>query len=182
MKKLSDHIRKTGTAIFLDDNQAILKFPNSIVHVLSADRRGNVWFSLPKPYTDVSGMAKTFPVSMQFYNKYCDCYLKAEGVASVLADVNEMPDEHTRYIFQSDKERMMLCVSIRQMEYFARRKKGKVHHGRVLSDSISSLYLRLRKSISYKISSLSGSFSLHSFLSAFSWLHFFKLNNKNLIK
>ncbi len=179
MIKMNDQIKKIGTAIFFDESDSILRFPNSVVHVLSTSKNGDVWFAISKPYTDASGLEKLFPVRLQFYNKDCDYYLTGDGIASVVADVNEMPDEQARYIFQTDKERMILCVSIKQMEYFTRRKKEQTVSGIVLSKIIPSFYTHLYKNITNRNWSLFPSFRIHSLSSVFSLPYLLRYNNKN---
>lgn len=83
LRFLSPKIRNLRTAIFFDDSQAILKIPTSIITVSDVDKSGNIWFSVKKPYQDMSGLDNRFFSQLQFYNKMCNYFITIHGHATI---------------------------------------------------------------------------------------------------
>jgi hypothetical protein len=96
---------------------------------------GEIWFSLPRPYPDISGSEKTFLVELHFYNKKIYYYINIQGVAELVSNTNVMPDNIIRRFIYLAHGQLLLCVKIGRMEYFEKRKNKNLH----LFDPIADL-------------------------------------------
>lgn len=133
--KIAAKIQKLKTAVFSDFSESIVKFPTSIVQVINATEDGEIWFSLPRPYPDISGLEKTFPVELHFYNKKLNYYINIQGVAELVSNTNVMPDNIIRRFIYLAHGQLLLCVKMGRMEYFEKRKNRNLH----LFDPIADL-------------------------------------------
>jgi hypothetical protein len=132
-------IKKLSTAIFFDFDDSVLKLPNSIVKVLYVGQGCEIWFSILKPYSDVSGMEKSFPVSLHFYNKNFDYYINVEGIAGIVSNTNEIPDKLAKQIGSLENDKLLIRVKMDHLEYFLRRKIGETNFYHTLINSMTRL-------------------------------------------
>jgi general stress protein 26 len=121
---ISRKIKNLRTAIFFDDSPAILKIPTSIITVSDIDKTGNIWFSVRKPYQDISGLESRFFSKLQFYNKMCNYFIIIHGHAIIVTDKNALPDrDFSKSI--ADENEILLKIAISDAEFHcARTKKG----------------------------------------------------------
>src|SRR5690349_15820961 len=89
MTVLDQKIKTLGTAIFSNDSRNLLKFPTCLINVLDADKIGNVWFIVRKPYDDISDFDEIFPAGLQLYNRKFNYHIDLIGKATIIADYKE---------------------------------------------------------------------------------------------
>lgn len=121
--KIVEKITHLKSAIFLDFSESIVKFPTSIVRLISANEAGELFFSIPRPYADLSGMDRVFPVALHFYKKECDYYVNVEGIGRLIPE-NEADTD------------LLVCVKIDRMAYF---EKGKSKGGKLFDPIVDLL-------------------------------------------
>jgi|GEM_PF-5353491 hypothetical protein len=121
--KIVSKISHLKTALFLDFSESIVKFPTSIIQIISANEARELFFSIPRPYPDLSGMEKVFPIALHFYNKECNYYVNVDGFGRVMSE------------YEIDKE-LLVCVKINRMEYF---EKGKNKSGNLFDPIVDLL-------------------------------------------
>jgi hypothetical protein len=85
MKKMAG----IGTGLFYNFSEDFMKTPTSVIQIRHSDRKGNLYFDLPRPYRDMQGIEKTFFSKIQFFNRSCNMHVMAEGYASILDDYDE---------------------------------------------------------------------------------------------
>ncbi|MDP4149765.1 MAG: hypothetical protein Q8927_05315 [Bacteroidota bacterium] len=90
-------MERLGTAIFSNESRSILRLPTSIIKIAGIDT-GLVWFTARAPYEDLNGLDRTFPAQLQFYRKYFDYYIVADGDATIILDGNECRGIGSTYI------------------------------------------------------------------------------------
>jgi len=115
-------IKDLGTAIFFDFNPSILKFPTSVITVSNVDRSGNIWFTVKKPYKDISGFRKEFFAQLQFYNKNYDYYIIVQGKATIIINEKERPTDRTVGKPVTAYNETLIRLRIFNAEYFCSRK------------------------------------------------------------
>ncbi len=125
--KMGDRIEKLGTAIFSNSSESVLKFPTSIIHVLCVDDNQKIWFAVPKPYADISGMEMTFPVTLHFFNKNYNYYINVDGIASIISKLDDMPRELVKYTEEVDKNPLLIRVRVNYLEYSVRKIKAQMN-------------------------------------------------------
>lgn len=121
--RIVEKIEQLQTAIFLDFSESIVKLPTSIIEITSINQARELFFPISRPYPDLSGMEKAFPVALHFYNKQCNYYVNLDGVGRLV----------TEYI--TGKE-LLICVKINRMEYF---EKGKNKSGNLFDPIVDLL-------------------------------------------
>ena len=125
--KITSQIENLKTAVFSDFSESIVKFPSSIIQIISASEDGNIWFSLPKPYPDISGIEKTFPAKLCFYNKKYNYYVNVEGVAELVSNIEGFADKVLSNFALLANEDLLICMRISRMEYFEKGTGRKVN-------------------------------------------------------
>lgn len=126
-EKIATKLANLKTAVFLDFSESIVKFPTSIVPIISANKDKEIWLSLPRPYPDISGMEKAFPVALHFYDKKIDYYMNVDGVAKLVSNGDVMPDNMTRRLMYLDDNELLICVKMTRVEYYEKRRNRNVH-------------------------------------------------------
>jgi hypothetical protein len=86
---------KIGTGLFYNFSEGFMKMPVSIVKVRNSDRGGNLYFEMPRPFGDMSGVEKVFFSKIQFFNRSFNHHILAEGYARICDD---QPDREKIYI------------------------------------------------------------------------------------
>jgi hypothetical protein len=126
-EKMTSQIENLKTAVFSDFSESIVKFPNSIIRIISANEDGKIWFLLPKPYLDISGIEKKFPATLRFYNKKYNYYVNVEGVAELISNVEAFPDKAVSNFALLANKDLLIRVRISRMEYFEKGKSRKAN-------------------------------------------------------
>lgn len=121
--KIIAKITHLKTAIFLDFSESIVKFPTSVIEITSINEARELFLPIHRPYPDLSGMEKVFPVALHFYNKQCDYYVNVEGDGRLISE------------YVTGKE-LLICVKINRMEYF---EKGKNKSGHLFDPIVDLL-------------------------------------------
>ena len=90
---IDDRIEKLKTAIFYNSSQSLLKFPTCIIKITGFDESGNIWFTVKKPYDDITDFDSDFQAELQFYNKSYSFYITVYGKATIIPEKNVSADE-----------------------------------------------------------------------------------------
>ena len=139
--KMGGRIRKLGTAIFTDLSESVLKFPTSIIRVLSVDDHQGIWFEVPRPYVDISGMELAFPVTLHFYNKHCNYYVNVDGIAHIQPNLNGMTGGLVENVQGTNTKKLLIQVKMNYLEYSVRRIKNQINfYDRIIGSVISGLH------------------------------------------
>ena len=118
MAFVDQKIKTLGTAIFSNDSRNILKFPTCLIYVLEADKKGNVWFIVRKPFDDISDLDENCPAGLQFYKKNCNYHIDLFGTATIIADYKE--DHETLIRFSMLSAKYHYCKKKRTSSYVTR--------------------------------------------------------------
>jgi hypothetical protein len=86
-----------GTGLFYNFSEHFMKTPTSIIQIRHSDREGNLYFEIPRPYQDMSGVEKSFYSKIQFFNRHCRMHVMAEGYATILEDPKECKNIFIRF-------------------------------------------------------------------------------------
>ncbi|MDR3714240.1 MAG: hypothetical protein P4L51_15590 [Puia sp.] len=124
-EKVIRRIENLGTAIFWDFGRSEVKFPTSVVRIRSVNEGGEIWLTLPKPYPDSSGLDRSFPVGLHFYNKKYDYYVQVDGVGELITDIQKMPAPIEAYFSSLAEDELLIRVKMSRMESFEKRKNEK---------------------------------------------------------
>jgi general stress protein 26 len=68
----------------------VLKFPTTIVSILTVDELANIWFFTNRPEQQLQQFDRQFPADMQFYRKGKGYYLQITGKAYIINDPEEL--------------------------------------------------------------------------------------------
>jgi general stress protein 26 len=119
---IQDKVNNIGSALFYSRQDSVLKFPTTIINVLTVDELGQIWFHLTRPTQYLHAFDSQFNAELDFYRKGKGYYLKIYGKAFVVND----PEEISGLIQWSDKinraamEKMILLkLKIQRVDYFA---------------------------------------------------------------
>jgi len=82
-------IRQIGTGLFYNCSEGLMKTPVDIIQIRYTDQKGNIYFDIPRPYSDMSGVDKKFFSKIQFFNPSCKKHVMAEGYATIVDDQPE---------------------------------------------------------------------------------------------
>jgi hypothetical protein len=124
LRFISRKIKNLRTAIFFDYSPAILKMPASVIRVSDVDESGNIWFTVKKPYRDMSGVESRFFSQLRFYNKMFSYFIIIHGVAIIATDNNALGNrDFVKSIDGQNEIRIRIAISHAEF-HRARVKKG----------------------------------------------------------
>jgi general stress protein 26 len=118
---LQEKIKETGSAIFFNLSDSVLKLPTSIVNTLKVDDYGFVWFFMQKPKQSLREFETDFPVRLDFFKKGMNYFLQVSGKGWVVTDPEEMntfeglSEEEKRLAMY---EMVLVKVKIMKAEYY----------------------------------------------------------------
>lgn len=87
---LQDRIQGIGSALFYNLSGGVLKFPTTIVSIITVDELANIWFFTNRPEQQLNEFDREFPAHMQFYRKGKGYYLQIIGKAYIINDPEEL--------------------------------------------------------------------------------------------
>lgn len=116
LRFISRKMKKLRTAIFFDYSPAILKIPTSIITVSGVDELGNIWFTVKKPYQDMSGVEDRFFSQLQLYNKSCSYFIIIHGHAIIVTDKNALADGDFDKSISNENE-ILVRIAISEAEF-----------------------------------------------------------------
>ncbi|WP_205511680.1 pyridoxamine 5'-phosphate oxidase family protein [Longitalea arenae] len=87
---LQDKIQGIGSALFYNLSGGVLKFPTTIVSIITVDELANIWFFTNRPEQQLNEFDRQFPAHMQFYRKGKGYYLQIVGKAYIINDPEEL--------------------------------------------------------------------------------------------
>lgn len=120
---LQEKIADIKSALFFSQNNAVLKFPTTIVSVLTVDEAGQIWFFLNRPSQSIQEFDKEFPVRLDFFQKGKDHHMQVTGKAFIINDPEEMnylvslPEDVKNEAMQ---HKVLVKVKILKADYFER--------------------------------------------------------------
>jgi hypothetical protein len=143
VKFLEEKIRDLQSALFFSLNDAVLKFPTSLINVLETDELGQLWFLIPKPTQYIHTFDKTFPVKLDFFRKGREYYLKIIGKAFLVNDPEEINSieclgDNIKQLARFS-ESILVKVKISQAEY-VEKTPGKTKPGTFLNQVKNKIY------------------------------------------
>jgi hypothetical protein len=96
-----------------------LKVSTHVIKVETVDASGNIWFVVPFQGQFLNNES-AFAAKLDFFKKGSDFYIKIKGVASVVANKAEFPEEISNDIIRkvSSKEAIVIRVRIQHADYF----------------------------------------------------------------
>lgn len=119
---IRDKVKNIGSALFYSQQDSVLKFPTTIIHVLAVDELGQIWFYLNQPAQYYHAYDNQFNAELDFYRKGKDYYLKIYGKAFIVNDpkeisgLNDWNDEINQTVMG---KRILLKLKIQRVGYFA---------------------------------------------------------------
>jgi hypothetical protein len=87
---MASKMKALDTAIFSNYSPAVVKFPSCLVSALEFDAQGDVLFSIPRAFEDMTGFDLTFPGHLHFFNSDFDYYVEADGRATITITEGEV--------------------------------------------------------------------------------------------
>ncbi len=122
VKFLQQKINELQSALFVTETNSILRMPTHVVTSAEVDEAGQVWFVIPRPTQQIDAFDKSFPVKMDFFKKGKGFYIKIQGNASIIDDVQEIKGQN---IFSddilktiNDKKAIAIKVIPQNADYF----------------------------------------------------------------
>jgi general stress protein 26 len=83
---IKERITEIGSALLYRVSNERFKTSCSIINILNADEKGQLWFFTSRPYQHLSQGEKTFPVRLSFYRKGKPFFVEVSGQACVSED------------------------------------------------------------------------------------------------
>jgi len=117
-EKIAAKMESLKTAVFFDLSESIVKFPTSVVQILSANENLEIWLALPRPYPDISGLERIFPVELHFYNKALNYYINTEGMAELISNAGDIPERMAKKVICLINTELLIRVRVSRFEYF----------------------------------------------------------------
>jgi general stress protein 26 len=87
---LQQKIMEIRSALFFSMNNAVLKFPTSLITAFKVDDLGCIWFFANKPQQHIQEFDRTFPARLDFFKKGVDQQLRISGKAYIITDPEEL--------------------------------------------------------------------------------------------
>src|SRR5215831_15953448 len=136
-----DKIRNIGSALFYSDQDAVLKFPTSIITALKVDDVGQVWFYMNRPSQYIHQFDTQFPAKLDFFRKGRNYFLSIMGKAFIVTDPEEISlllSLDTELDRKAMDKMILLKLKIQRVGYFERWKETRVseHWWNTFLDSI----------------------------------------------
>ncbi len=91
---LQEKIHTLQTALFFSMSESVLKFPVSVIKVVKVDEAGQIWFCIPISSQPLQPFEEGFFSMLQFFRKGENFYLKIQGNAFILNEVERINNMH----------------------------------------------------------------------------------------
>jgi general stress protein 26 len=120
--EIKQQIQELGTALFLTENESLLKLPVHVINHVQVDDREQIWFLIPKPKQAITEFDESMPAKLDFFKKGINFYIKVKGIASIVdnaakirtlmygSDGTPQNDDH--------KELVAVKVKIQSIDHF----------------------------------------------------------------
>ncbi len=79
-----ESIYEIKTALFFSEQDAVMKFPVSVITCQYVDDAGQVWFFMNRPSHSIEGYDKSFPAKLDFFRKGCSHSIQLTGYAYIV--------------------------------------------------------------------------------------------------
>ena len=99
LSSLKESINEIKTALFFSEQEAVMKFPVSVITCQYVDNAGQVWFFMNRTSQSLDGYDKSFPAKLDFFKKGCPRSIQLTGYAyivheeEVILGLLELPEE-----------------------------------------------------------------------------------------
>jgi general stress protein 26 len=125
---LQERINTLQTALFFSMSASVLKFPVSVINVLTVDEAGQIWFCMPAPIQSIKEFDDEFHSMLQFFRKDENFYLKIQGKAFIIND----PEQISNIFFVNDGTKkdilrgrfVLIKVQMQYADYFERKQRA----------------------------------------------------------
>ncbi len=79
-------------ALLTTEGTGLAHLPIHLVHVAATDNDQNAWFIIPRPTQETEAFGEHLSARLDFYKKGKPFYLSVLGEATIVTDMNEVPD------------------------------------------------------------------------------------------
>ena len=130
-------------ALLTTEGTGLAHLPIHLVHVAATDNDQNVWFIIPRPTQETKAFGEHLSARLDFYKKGKPFYLCAQGEATIVTDMNEVPDLEE---FQSLRTMLWkgdagaVKVKITESEIFGEPAEEKVELSKGFGSTLTSWY------------------------------------------
>jgi general stress protein 26 len=84
LSSLKESINEIKTALFFSEQDAVMKFPVSVITCQYVDDAGQIWFFMNRPSHSIEGYDKSFPAKLDFFKKGCPRSIQLKGYAYIV--------------------------------------------------------------------------------------------------
>lgn len=115
---INERVRSLNTALFYNSSRKLIKFPPSVVRIIEANEKGQMWFAVNKPYQDLSDFDKEFPAELHFYKKELNYFVRVYGNAVLSTDTVPIQYKTSFIEDASFYSKALITLKVHHVEYF----------------------------------------------------------------
>jgi general stress protein 26 len=119
LRFLQEKIQDLKNALFISQNNSLLKMATTVVAVTKVDDMGQMWFFLTRPQQALHEFDREFPVRLEFFKKGRQFFLHVSGKAFIVDDpeeINHLVDGDIRE--QAGEHLVLIRVKMLKADYF----------------------------------------------------------------
>jgi general stress protein 26 len=113
---IKQQIMTLGSALFITENESLLKLPVHVINNVQMDEQNRIWFLIQRPTQALTEFDQELPAKLDFFKKGVPYFIKIAGTATIVdnaAKVNALTGN------EGDNLNLVaICVKIRTIDHF----------------------------------------------------------------
>ena len=122
IKFLQQKIQELQSALFFTETNAVMSMPTHVVTSAEVDDAGQIWFIIARPAQHIDMFNEGFHAKMDFFKKGKGFYIKINGKASMVTDMEEIKNltviDDDAKLKIKQKLAVAIKVEIQNADYF----------------------------------------------------------------